>query len=62
VTRFAPTTSATSSSNDPAEAGQGPADWGTGALHVAPADTGLGASGYELDGEAVAPYRGGTPP
>jgi hypothetical protein len=36
--------------------------WVTGTLHVATADTSLGPSGYQLDGEAVAPYRGGTAP
>jgi hypothetical protein len=36
--------------------------WITGTLHVATADTSLGASGYQLDGESVAPYRGGTHP
>jgi uncharacterized protein len=36
--------------------------WVTGTLHVATADTSLGPSGYQLDGESVAPYRGGTHP
>ncbi len=36
--------------------------WVTGTLHVATADTRLGPSGYQLDGESVAPYRGGTHP
>ena len=36
--------------------------WVTGTLHVASANTSLGASGYELDGESVKPYRGGTHP
>ena len=34
--------------------------WITGTLHVATDSTALGAAGYQLDGEAVAPYRGGT--
>lgn len=36
--------------------------WITGTLHVATATTSLGPSGYQLDGESVAPYRGGTHP
>ena len=36
--------------------------WITGTLHVASDSTALGAAGYQLDGEAVAPYRGGTHP
>ena len=36
--------------------------WITGTLHVATATTSLGPSGYQLDGESVAPYRGGTRP
>jgi hypothetical protein len=36
--------------------------WVTGTLHVATADTRMGPSGYQLDGESVAPYRGGTHP
>ena len=36
--------------------------WITGTLHVATATTSLGPSGYQLDGESVAPYRGGAHP
>ena len=36
--------------------------WITGTLHVASASTTMGPAGYQLDGEAVAPYRGGTHP
>lgn len=36
--------------------------WITGTLHVASASTSMGPAGYQLDGEAVAPYRGGTHP
>ena len=36
--------------------------WITGTLHVATASTSMGPAGYQLDGEAVAPYRGDTHP
>ncbi len=36
--------------------------WITGTLHVATASTAMGPAGYQLDGEAVAPYRGGAHP
>jgi hypothetical protein len=36
--------------------------WITGTLRVASGSTAMGPAGYQLDGEAVAPYRGGTHP